>query len=132
MAFDPKMKILIVDDMSTMRKIIKGMLQKMGCDNLIEADDGIPAWEAIQNAQKEGKPFQFIVSDWNMPGMTGLDLLKNVRGKEEFKKVPFLMVTAEAEQANIVTAVKAGVSNYIIKPFNAVTLQEKITKVFGK
>lgn len=132
MAFDPKMKILIVDDMSTMRKIIKGMLQKMGCDNLTEADDGIPAWDAIQNAQKEGKPFQFIVSDWNMPGMTGLDLLKNVRGKEEFKKVPFLMVTAEAEQANIVTAVKAGVSNYIIKPFNAVTLQEKITKVFGK
>ncbi len=132
MAFDPKMKILIVDDMSTMRKIIKGMLQKMGCDNLTEADDGIPAWDAIQNAQKEGKPFQFIVSDWNMPGMTGLDLLKNVRGKEEFKKVPFLMVTAEAEQANIVTAVKAGVSNHIIKPFNAVTLQEKITKVFGK
>ena len=84
MAFDPKMKILIVDDMNTMRKIIKGMLTKLGCDNLTEADDGIPAWEAIQEAQKQGKPFQFIISDWNMPGMTGIDLLKNFRSKPEF------------------------------------------------
>ncbi len=99
MAFDPKIKILIVDDMNTMRKIIKGMLQKMGCDNITEANDGIPAWQAIQDAHKEGKPFQFIISDWNMPGMTGIDLLKNFRSKEEFKQTPFLMVTAEAEQA---------------------------------
>ena len=132
MAFDPKIKILIVDDMTTMRKIIKGMLQKMGCDNITEANDGIPGWQAIQDAHKEGKPFQFIVSDWNMPGMTGIDLLKNVRSKEEFKQTPFLMVTAEAEQANIVVAVKAGVSNYIIKPFNPDTFKSKIDKVFAK
>lgn len=132
MAFDPKIKILIVDDMNTMRKIIKGMLQKMGCDNITEANDGIPAWQAIQDAHKEGKPFQFIISDWNMPGMTGIDLLKNFRSKEEFKQTPFLMVTAEAEQANIVVAVKAGVSNYIIKPFNPETFKGKIDKVFAK
>jgi two-component system chemotaxis response regulator CheY len=132
MAFNPKQKILIVDDMNTMRKIIKGMLQKMGCDNLTEADDGIPAWKMIQDAHAAGVPYQFIISDWNMPGMTGLDLLKNVRSKEEFKALPFLMVTAEAEQANVVVAVKAGVSNYIIKPFNPDTLKTKIEKIFGK
>jgi len=132
MAFNPKIKILIVDDMNTMRKIIKGMLQKMGCDNLTEANDGIPAWEQIQAAHAEGKPFDFIISDWNMPGMTGLDLLKNVRGKAEFKAIPFLMVTAEAEQANIVVAVKSGVSNYIIKPFNQETFKAKLDKVFIK
>lgn len=130
MAFDPKMKILIVDDMNTMRKIIKGMLTKLGCVNLSEADDGIPAWEAIQAAQIEGKPFDFIISDWNMPGMTGIDLLKNVRSKPEMKTTPFLMVTAEAEQANIVVAVKAGVTNYIIKPFSPDILKAKLDKVF--
>ena len=116
--------------MNTMRKIIKGMLTKLGCDNLTEADDGIPAWEAIKAAHKDGKPFEFIVSDWNMPGMTGIDLLKNVRSKPEFKTTPFLMVTAEAEQANIVVAVKAGVSNYIIKPFSPDTFKTKLDKVF--
>ncbi len=129
-AFNPKMRILVVDDMNTMRKIIKGMLQKMGCDNISEADDGMPAWALIQEAHASGKPFEFIISDWNMPGMTGIDLLKNVRSKDEFKKVPFLMVTAEAEQSNVVIAVKAGVSNYIIKPFNPETLKSKIDKIF--
>jgi len=118
--------------MNTMRKIIKGMLQKMGCDNLTEANDGIPAWQMIQDAHANGVPFDFIISDWNMPGMTGLDLLKHVREKEQFKALPFLMVTAEAEQANVVVAVKAGVSNYIIKPFNPETLKTKIDKIFGK
>ncbi len=130
MAFNPKLRILVVDDMNTMRKIIKGMLQKMGCDNITEADDGVPAWQLIQESHAAGRPFEFIISDWNMPGMTGLDLLKNVRGKEEFKKIPFLMVTAEAEQSNVVVAVKAGVSNYIIKPFNPDTLKQKIDKIF--
>ena len=130
MAFDPTQKILIVDDMSTMRKIIKNMLGKMGCNNLTEAEDGAPAWEMIQQAHESGQPYQFIVSDWNMPGMTGLDLLKNIRSDERFKTLPFLMITAEAEQANVVIAVKAGVSNFIVKPFSIVTLKEKIDKVF--
>jgi two-component system chemotaxis response regulator CheY len=131
MAFNPKQKILIVDDMGTMRKIIKNMLQKMGCDNLTEAEDGAPAWQMIQEAHSAGTPFDFIVSDWNMPQLTGLDLLKNIRADERFKKLPFLMVTAEAEQANVVIAVKAGVSNFIVKPFSIVTMKEKIDKIFG-
>lgn len=131
MAFDPKQKILVVDDMGTMRKIIKNMLTKMGCDNLEEAEDGAPAWEMIQQAHAQGIPYDFVVSDWNMPQMTGLDLLKNIRADERFSKLPFLMITAEAEQANVVIAVKAGVSNFIVKPFSIVTLKEKIDKIFG-
>lgn len=131
MAFDPKQKILVVDDMGTMRKIIKNMLTKMGCDNLTEADDGAPAWDMIQQAHEAGQPFDFIVSDWNMPQLSGLDLLKNIRADERFKTLPFLMITAEAEQANVVIAVKAGVSNFIVKPFSIVTLKEKIDKIFG-
>ncbi len=130
MAFDPKQKILIVDDMNTMRKIIKNMLGKMGCTDLHEADDGTPAWKMIQEAHELGSPYQFIVSDWNMPQMTGLDLLKHLKEDDRFKTLPFLMITAEAEQANVIIAVKAGVSNFIVKPFSIVTLKEKIDKVF--
>ncbi len=130
MAFNPKQKILIIDDMSTMRKIIKNMLGKMGCDQLDEAEDGIPAWDMIQKAHEAGMPYEFIVSDWNMPGMTGLDLLKKIREDERFKTLPFLMITAEAEQSNVIVAVKAGVSNFIVKPFSIVTLKEKIDKIF--
>lgn len=90
MAFNPQMKILIVDDMSTMRKIIKNMLGKMGCDDLTEADDGAPAWQMIQEAYEAGKPYEFIVSDWNMPQLSGLDLLKNIRADERLKNFPFL------------------------------------------
>lgn len=130
MPFDPSQKILVVDDMSTMRKIIKNMLTKMGCKDLHEAEDGAPAWEMIQQAHEAGQPYQFIVSDWNMPQMTGLDLLKNIRSDERFKTLPFLMITAEAEQSNVIVAVKAGVSNFIVKPFSIVTLKEKIDKIF--
>jgi two-component system, chemotaxis family, chemotaxis protein CheY len=129
-AIDTTMKVLVVDDMTTMRKIIKKMLKDMGFETLEEANDGKPAWQMLQDAHEAGLPFQFIVSDWNMPGMTGLDLLTNVRGDERFSKVPFLMITAEAEQANVITAVKAGVSNYVVKPFNQATLKLKIGKIF--
>ncbi len=130
MAFDPKMKILIVDDMQTMRKILKNMLMKMGCNDIHEAPDGIPALQMIKEAQEAGVPYKFIMSDWNMPGMTGLDLLKNLRADDNFKKLPFLMITAEGEQANVLTAVKAGVSNFVVKPFSINVLQEKINKIF--
>lgn len=123
-------KILVIDDMSTMRKIVKNMLNKMGYSNVEEAEDGDPAWKMINSASDEGKPYDFIVSDWNMPVMTGLDLLKNIRSSEKYKKLPFLMVTAEAEQANVVIAVKAGVSNFVVKPFSIQTLKEKIDKIF--
>ncbi len=124
------MKILVIDDMATMRKIIKNMLMKIGFKNITEADDGATALPMIENAQQIGDPYEFIVSDWNMPQMTGLDLLKNLRSRDEYKKLPFLMITAEAEQGNVVIAVQAGVNNFIVKPFSAETLKEKITKIF--
>ncbi len=131
MAFDPKTKILIVDDMNTMRKIVKSMMVKLGCTDIHEADDGIPAWEMVQNASAQGKPFGLILSDWNMPGMTGLDFLKKIRSDEKVKKTPFLMITAEGEQGNVLIAVKAGVSNFVVKPFSQQVLEEKIKKIFG-
>ena len=130
MAMKADIKILVVDDMSTMRKIIKNMLSQIGFTNITEADDGATAWPLIQGAIQEGKPYEFIVSDWNMPQMSGLDLLKNVRSTEGLEKLPFLMITAEAEQGNVVIAVKAGVSNFIVKPFSAAVLKEKIDKIF--
>lgn len=130
MALKADMKILVVDDMGTMRKIIKKMLGEIGFKNLTEADDGAPAWDMIQQAHDSDEPYEFIVSDWNMPKMSGLDLLKNLREDDRFKKLPFLMITAEAEQSNVVIAVKAGVSNFIVKPFSAQVLKEKIAKIF--
>ena len=130
MAIKSDTKILVVDDMSTMRKIIKNMLTQIGFTNISEADDGATAWPLIEGAIKDGKPFEFIVSDWNMPKMTGIDLLKNVRSTPGLEKLPFLMITAESEQGNVVIAVKAGVSNFIIKPFSAQVLKEKIDKIF--
>ncbi len=130
MAIKSDMKILVVDDMSTMRKIIKKMLKDLGLTNITEADDGEPAWEMIQNAHKSNEPYEFIVSDWNMPDMTGLELLEKIRASEEFKTLPFLMVTAESEQGNVVIAVKAGVSNFIVKPFSQELLVDKISKIF--
>ncbi|MDO9182897.1 MAG: response regulator [Bacteriovorax sp.] len=130
MALKADIKILVVDDMSTMRKIIKNMLSQIGFTNISEADDGATAWPMIENAIKEGRPYEFIVSDWNMPQLSGLDLLKNVRSTPGLEKLPFLMITAEAEQGNVVIAVKAGVSNFIVKPFSAQVLKEKIDKIF--
>ncbi|PIK16096.1 response regulator [Halobacteriovorax sp. JY17] len=130
MALKSDMKILVIDDMATMRKIIKNMLKQIGFTNITEADDGATAWPMIQEALNSTAPYEFIVSDWNMPQMSGLDLLKKVRETEELKKLPFLMITAEAEQGNVVIAVKAGVSNFIVKPFSAAVLKEKIEKIF--
>ena len=130
MALKANMKILVVDDMATMRKIIKNMLSQIGFTNLTEAEDGKPAWQMIQDSHAAGTPYEFIVSDWNMPGMTGLDLIGLIRKTDEYKHLPFLMITAEAEQSNVVIAVKAGVSNFIVKPFSAAVLKEKIDKIF--
>jgi two-component system, chemotaxis family, chemotaxis protein CheY len=130
MGLKANMKILVVDDMSTMRKIIKKMLNQFGFTNITEADDGAMAWPMLQEAFNGGEPFEFVISDWNMPQMSGLDLIKNIRADENLKKTPFLMVTAEAEQGNVVTAVKAGVNNFVVKPFSAEVLKEKISKIF--
>jgi len=126
MAIDFNMKVLIVDDFATMRRIVKNILTQLGFKNFIEADDGSTAWDILQKEQVD-----FIVSDWNMPKMTGIELLKKVRADERFQNLPFLMVTAEAQKENIVEAVKARVSNYIVKPFTPETLSEKIEKIFA-
>jgi len=123
---DSKMRILVVDDFATMRRIIKNILKQLGYENIVEADDGKAALRVLENQEVD-----FIVSDWNMPNMSGLELLKAVRADEKLKGLPFLMVTAEALKENIVEAVKSGVSNYIVKPFTAETLKEKIEKIFN-
>lgn len=127
MAPDKNMKILVVDDFSTMRRIVKNILRQLGFVNIIEADDGSTALELLQREKIE-----FVVSDWNMPKMTGLELLKVIRADDALKHIPFLMVTAEAQQENIIEAVKSGVSNYIVKPFTAETLSQKINQIFTK
>lgn len=132
MALKADMKIIVIDDMATMRKIIKNMLTQIGFTNIDQADDGATALPMIMEAQEKGEPYEFIVSDWNMPQMSGLDLLKTVRADENLKATPFLMITAESEQGNVVVAVKAGVSNFIIKPFSAQVLKDKIIKIFNK
>lgn len=132
MALKADMKIIVVDDMATMRKIIKNMLTQIGFTNIQEADDGATAWPLINQAKENGEPFEFILSDWNMPQLSGLELLKKVRTTPELEKTPFLMITAESEQGNVVVAVKAGVSNFIVKPFSAQVLKEKIDKIFNK
>lgn len=123
---DLKMKILIVDDFSTMRRIIKNILRQLGYENLYEADDGTTALKVLQEEK-----IQFIISDWNMPTMSGIELLKKVRATESWKDLPFLMVTAEGQKENVIEAVRNKVSNYIVKPFTAETLKEKIDKIFG-
>lgn len=127
MAIDKNMKILVVDDFSTMRRIVKNILRQLNFNNIVEADDGASALDILQK-EKIG----MVVSDWNMPKMTGLELLKAIRGDDALKDIPFLMVTAEAQQENIIEAVKSGVSNYIVKPFTAETLGQKINQVFNK
>ncbi len=122
---DLKMKVLVVDDFATMRRIIKNVLKQIGFINIVEADDGTAALGVL----KENK-VDLIISDWNMPKMNGLDLLKTVRKEEATKKVPFIMVTAEAQKDNVLQAVQAGVSNYIVKPFTADAVKEKLTKIF--
>ncbi len=121
------MKILIVDDFSTMRRIIKNLLRDLGFNNTSEADDGNTALPMLQNGS-----FDFLVTDWNMPGMTGIDLLRAVRADENLSHMPVLMVTAEQKREQIVEAAQAGVNGYIIKPFTAQTLKEKLDKIFER
>jgi len=124
---DRNMKILVVDDFSTMRRIIKNLLKELGFTNIEEADDGQTALPLL----KQGN-FDFLVTDWNMPGMSGIDLLRNVRSDPKLASLPVLMVTAEAKREQIVLAAQEGVNGYIVKPFNGATLKEKIDKIFER
>ena len=121
------MKILVADDFSTMRRIIKNLLKDLGFTNIQEADDGSTALPMLQQGD-----FDFVVTDWNMPGMQGIDLLRAIRADENLKHTPVLMVTAEAKKEQIVAAAQAGVNGYVIKPFTAATLKEKLAKIFER
>jgi len=123
--FDAKMRFLVVDDFSTMRRIVRNLLKELGFTNVDEAEDGVVALNKLKTQR-----FEFIVSDWNMPNMTGIELLKAVRADVDLKHLPFLMITAEAKRENIIEAAMAGASGYIVKPFTAATLEEKMGKIF--
>lgn len=129
MAMPPEdIKILVVDDMAAMRKILKTLLAQLGYRNVDEAEDGKQALEILkQNPNKYG----LVITDWNMPNMTGIELVQAIRSDEQLKHLPILMVTAEAKKENVLMAIKAGVNNYIVKPFTAETLKEKIEKIFA-
>jgi two-component system chemotaxis response regulator CheY len=124
---DPKMKFLVVDDFSTMRRIVRNLLKELGYSNVDEAEDGAMALSKLKNEQ-----FDFVISDWNMPVMNGLDMLKSIRADATLAKLPVLMVTAEAKKENIIAAAQAGANGYVVKPFTAATLDEKLAKIFEK
>lgn len=127
--FDPKIKILVVDDMAMMRRAVTKFCKDMGYSDFTEAADGADAW---QKASTANPPFDLIISDWNMPNCSGLDLLKRVRGDSRLAKTPVILVTAEKEKDQIVEAIKAGVSEYVVKPFTPQTLKEKLDAVSAK
>lgn len=127
--FAPTTRVLIIDDMATMRKIVKKICVELGFTDITEAADGNIAWDAITNAPT---PIGLIISDWNMPNCTGLELLKRVRGDHRYKKTPFILVTAEAEQTQVMDALKAGVDQYVVKPFTKEDLQKKLEAVHKK
>lgn len=126
MSFDLAMPILVVDDYATMIRIIRNLLKQIGFENVDDASDGSAALTRMQ-----GKKYGLVISDWNMEPMTGYDLLREVRANPELSQIPFIMITAESKTENVIAAKKAGVSNYIVKPFNAATLKTKMEAVFG-
>jgi len=126
-ALDKNMKVLVVDDFSTMRRIVKNLLRDLGFTNIQEADDGSTALPMLQ-----GGDFDFVVTDWNMPGMQGIDLLKAIRADASLSHIPVLLITAEAKKEQIVMAAQAGVNGYIVKPFTAGTLKTKLDKIFER
>lgn len=124
---DPKTRFLVVDDFSTMRRIVRNLLKELGFLNVEEAEDGAVALQRLGAA-----PFDFVITDWNMPNMNGLELLNAIRAHPQLKRLPVLMITAEAKRENIIAAAQAGASGYIVKPFTAATLSEKLAKIFEK
>lgn len=129
MAVDMSMKVLIVDDYKTMLRIMRNLLRQLGFENVADAIDGTQALEVLRASDED---FGLIISDWNMEPMTGIELLRHVRADEKFKQTPFIMVTAESKSENVIAAKEAGVSNYIVKPFNAGTLKAKMISVLGE
>lgn len=130
--FKTTTRFLIVDDFSTMRKVIKKALFDLGYENVLEAADGVKAYELLEKYSQTSEPVEIVMSDWNMPNMMGIDLLKKCRLDSKYKTLPFMLITAESEQTQIIEAVRAGVSDYVIKPFSPSTLKGKLEVVFKK
>ncbi|HIJ60706.1 MAG TPA: chemotaxis protein CheY [Nitrospirae bacterium] len=125
--FNVGLRVLVVDDFPTMRRIVKNLLKQLGFDNIDEAEDGLMAFQKLKTGG-----YGLVVSDWNMPNMEGIDLIRKIRQDPVLKDTPFLMVTAEAEKEKVIEAIKAGVDNYIVKPFTAEVLKEKLEKISDK
>lgn len=128
--FPADTKFLVVDDFATMRKIIRKALLELGYSQVEEADDGKPALEMLKKSAAIGKPFHIVISDWNMPTLSGFELLKSCKNDPQLRSLPFVLITTEGEQKNILEAAKAGVSDYMVKPFNAEALRMKLEKVW--
>lgn len=124
---DKNLNFLVVDDFSTMRRIVRNLLKELGYNNVEEAEDGAQALDKLNSGR-----FQFVVSDWNMPNLDGLEMLKRIRASDALKHLPVLMVTAEAKKENIIAAAQAGANGYVVKPFSAATLEEKLDRIFEK
>lgn len=130
--FPATTKILVVDDMPTIRDLVKSQLRALGLKNVVESSDGQAAMALIENAAAVGHPIELVISDWNMPKMTGLELLKQVRASEEFANLPFILLTSESERDQVTEAILAGVSQYIVKPFAAKSFEDKVKAVWTK
>lgn len=132
MDIDPNLKILVVDDAVSIRKMVKASLSELGFADFTEAEDGAIAWKLLQQSKTDSNPFQLIVCDWNMPQMEGIQLLELVRGDAQYKSIPFILATAEGAKWQVLQAIKLGCSSYIMKPFSPSLIKEKVTKVLEK
>ncbi len=131
MAFDLKKKILIVDDTPTIRRVVSQMLHSKGCTNVVEAEDGQQAWMILENCFQEGEPIEFVMSDWKMPNLCGLSLIKKMKNDSRFSMIPFLMVSAEGNKESVLEAHQAGITDFVVKPFSTDVLDEKINEIFA-
>ncbi|MBL7557157.1 MAG: response regulator [Bdellovibrionaceae bacterium] len=130
--FPTTTRVLIVDDMASIRDLVRNQLRAMNFNEIIEAEDGVQAWSIIENQYAQANPVELVISDWNMPNMKGLDLLKKVRSSQQFVQLPFILLTSEAEREQVTEAVMAGVSQYIVKPFSGKVFEEKMKTAYQK
>ncbi len=130
--FPTTTRVLIVDDMASIRDLVRNQLRAMNFNEIIEAEDGVQAWSVIENQYAQANPVELVISDWNMPNMKGLDLLKKVRSSQQFVQLPFILLTSEAEREQVTEAVMAGVSQYIVKPFSGKVFEEKMKTAYQK
>lgn len=131
MAFNSQQRILVVDDTPAIRKVIIMILRNRGCKNIIEAEDGLQAWEVLVEAHIKHEPIEFVLSDWNMPNLDGINLVKNMKADKRFNSIPILMISGEGEKENVNEAHKAGIVDFVVKPFDSKVLDSKLDEIFA-